>query len=554
MPETKRPLKVFLCHASADKPKVRELYRYLRRRAIKPWFDEMDLVGGQDWQVEIPKALSTSDAIIICLTKNSVDKEGYVQKEIKFALDKALEMPEGRIFLIPVRFEECDVPFALSRYQWVDLFDEAGYARMMRALKFRAAQLERATVQVLSKDAEEEKLALERAKREEQEREEAEIAAEEKAAQEKLEREETERARKEAERKAAEKAELEKAKREATEKARRERAERRTAQFAVIKESFAKSFNKIRLARYRAKPFLQIGGIIGIVFVLFWIGSWAMSQLPLFVPTATARSTLRPGVTITFTISPAALTSTQRPNSTPTKTRTPAPTTLPNQITNSKGAEMVLVPAGEFMMGSDTERWGGGNLAHKVSLDAYYIDKYEVTNASYKTCVDEGICSPPYNTRSNTRNTYYGNPEFDNYPVIYVDWNMARKYCEWRDARLPTEAEWEKAARGDRDERVYPWSTELTALSCNYANYVDCVGDTTEVGSYESGISPYGAYDMAGNVEEWVEDELFGGYRILRGGSWASMYIFVPLRVLVFEAGSPKSPNTVGFRCAYPAP
>ncbi len=83
MPETKRPLKVFLCHARADKQKVRKLYRYLRRRGIKPWFDEMDLVGGQDWQVEIPKALATSDAIIICLTKNSVDKEGYIQKEIK---------------------------------------------------------------------------------------------------------------------------------------------------------------------------------------------------------------------------------------------------------------------------------------------------------------------------------------------------------------------------------------------------------------------------------------------------------------------------------------
>ncbi|MBK6645956.1 MAG: toll/interleukin-1 receptor domain-containing protein [Anaerolineales bacterium] len=132
--DQKRPLKVFLCHASTDKPKVRELYRYLKRRGINPWFDEEHLVGGQDWQVEIPKALATSDAIIICLTKNSVDKEGYIQKEIKFALDKALEMPEGRIFLIPVKFEECEVPFTLSRYQWVDLTVESGYAKMMKRL------------------------------------------------------------------------------------------------------------------------------------------------------------------------------------------------------------------------------------------------------------------------------------------------------------------------------------------------------------------------------------------------------------------------------------
>ncbi len=180
MPEPKRLLKVFLCHASTDKPKVRELYRYLRRRGINPWFDEEHLVGGQDWQVEIPKALSTSDAIIICLTKNSVDKEGYVQNEIKFALDKALGMPEGRIFLIPVKFEECEVPSTLSRYQWVDLTIESGYAKMMKALKFRASQLERSTVEVSKKEVEEGNLAIEKAPKEKSEREAIEKAAYEK--------------------------------------------------------------------------------------------------------------------------------------------------------------------------------------------------------------------------------------------------------------------------------------------------------------------------------------------------------------------------------------
>ena len=201
MHETKRPLKVFLCHASVDKPKVRELYRYLRRRGVNPWFDEEHLVGGQDWQVEIPKALATSDAIIICLTKNSVDKEGYIQKEIKFALDKALEMPEGRIFLIPVKFEECEVPFSLTRYQWVDLTIEAGYSKMMKALKFRASQLERSTVELSKKTVEEENLVLEKAAREKADREsteKAELEAAEKVALEKAERQ---AARKEATRK-----------------------------------------------------------------------------------------------------------------------------------------------------------------------------------------------------------------------------------------------------------------------------------------------------------------------------------------------------------------
>src|SRR5690349_19381052 len=105
MNETKRPLKVFLCHASGDKPKVRELYSYLKRRGVQPWLDAVDLLAGQNWQTEIPKALESSDTIIICLSKGSVDKAGYVQKEIKFALDKALEMPEGHIFIIPARFD-----------------------------------------------------------------------------------------------------------------------------------------------------------------------------------------------------------------------------------------------------------------------------------------------------------------------------------------------------------------------------------------------------------------------------------------------------------------
>ena len=165
MLEKQRPLKVFLCHASADKPKVRDLYRFLKRRGIQPWLDAEDLLPGQSWQVEIPKALSESDAIIICLSKSSVDKEGYIQKEIKFALDKALEMPEGRIFLIPARLEECEVPRSLIGYHWVDLFDESGSAKLMKSLKVRASQLERAAVQV-SKQVENSSYLVEKPKQE----------------------------------------------------------------------------------------------------------------------------------------------------------------------------------------------------------------------------------------------------------------------------------------------------------------------------------------------------------------------------------------------------
>ncbi len=138
---TARPLRVFLCHASADKPAVRELYRRLCADGIDAWLDEENLLPGQDWQLEIPKAVRQSDVVLVCLSPRSINKEGYVQKEIRFALDVADEKPEGTIFLIPLRLEDCAVPERLGRWQWVNLFSQNGYARLMRALQVRATGL-----------------------------------------------------------------------------------------------------------------------------------------------------------------------------------------------------------------------------------------------------------------------------------------------------------------------------------------------------------------------------------------------------------------------------
>jgi hypothetical protein len=137
-----RPLKIFLCHSSGDKAEVKKLYDVLVGRGTDPWLDSEKLLPGQDWNLEINMALDSSDVILLCLSKKSVDKEGYVQREIRIALDRALDMPDGRIFLIPARLEECDLPYKVRSYQWVDLFTAEGMAKLMKSLNLRASQVD----------------------------------------------------------------------------------------------------------------------------------------------------------------------------------------------------------------------------------------------------------------------------------------------------------------------------------------------------------------------------------------------------------------------------
>lgn len=131
------PKRVFLCHSSGDKAQVRDLYRRLRNDGFGPWLDEEDLLPGRDWSQEIRKAVRSSAVVLICLSNSSIAKTGFVQKEIKYALDVADEQPDGSIFLIPVRLEGCDVPERLRQWRWVDLFDKGGYDKLLRALHVR---------------------------------------------------------------------------------------------------------------------------------------------------------------------------------------------------------------------------------------------------------------------------------------------------------------------------------------------------------------------------------------------------------------------------------
>jgi formylglycine-generating enzyme required for sulfatase activity len=206
--------------------------------------------------------------------------------------------------------------------------------------------------------------------------------------------------------------------------------------------------------------------------------------------------------------------------------------------------QMVFIPSGLFYMGGvDTDAQPDEKPPHNVTIPAFWMDKLEVTNGMYSLCVKDGKCKPPREFQSATRKSYFGNPDFTDFPVIHVSWLDAKNYCEWAGRRLPTEAEWEYAARGSGDYRRYPWGEQ--SPDNNLANYDYGVRDTNKVGSYPSGASPFGILDMAGNVWEWVADYYDPRYyegqpsqnpsgpsvavgqglrRVIRGGSWVEAF------------------------------
>lgn len=203
---------------------------------------------------------------------------------------------------------------------------------------------------------------------------------------------------------------------------------------------------------------------------------------------------------------------------------------------------MVFIPGGKYYIGGvDTDAHPDEKPAHNVTLSSFWMDQLEVTNGMYSLCVKAGNCTPPRELKSSTHKSYFGSPDFNDFPVIQVSWQDASNYCEWAGRRLPTEAEWEAAARGNADYRRFPWGEQDADKTL--ANYGYTVRDTSRVGSYPTGASPFGILDMAGNVWEWVVDYYDAGYyaksdasaqdstgpkeavgpglrRVIRGGSW----------------------------------
>ncbi len=442
-----RPLRVFLCHSSNDKPLVRELYQKLHTETwIQPWLDEEELYPGQDWDIEIEKAVEQTDAVIVFLSKNSVSKEGYVQAELRYVLDIARTKPEETIFVIPVRLEECQVPRRLMIYQYVDYFPkeqrDRTFQRLLTSLKRRADSLGLKT----------------------------ETPAPEK---------ESKRSGKSIEEKGSAK----------------DGAETGISGSVVDSNIIVGDHNTIIVEKPQPEPNQALD----------WLNDYYAKYAKPIEEWRTDRIELG-------------------------------------------GMEFMRVPAGKFLMGSTKENklaYDDERPQHTVDIPYdYWMARFPTTNEQYSAFVKAKGLKHPVGDWAKKKD----------HPVAKVTWKDAMAYCQWLNGllkgkltsglilRLPTEAEWEKAARGSplllgegRGEvNEWPWGNQFDKNKCNSSE--GGKGITTPVGLYSpQGDSPYLCADMAGNVWEWThslfkpypykaddgrEDEKASGARVLRGGSF----------------------------------
>ncbi len=325
----------------------------------------------------------------------------------------------------------------------------------------------------------------------------------------------------------------------------------------------------------KIKRFAQTNLFLALA-AFYLAGCTALESAQVQIPATESTSTVVPSmVSPTVTRLP---TTTFAPTQTPTATVELELVSLPgvyDLLNETDQARLVLIPGDTFEMGIEVEEgmavcdvleiacdpsdFADETPKHRVGLDPYYIYQFEVTNAQYKLCVEEGDCSLP------AFGEFYNDERFSQHPVVYVSWFDASDYCAWAGGRLPTEAEWEFADRGT-DGRTFPWGN---TPDCGFGNYSGCTqGLTAAIGSFPAGASPFGVYDMAGNVTEWVGDWYAPKYygqspeinptgpedgemRTARGGSWKNPLL--GMRTTDRTANFPEVYSTgTGFRCMIP--
>ncbi|MFZ5818762.1 MAG: SUMF1/EgtB/PvdO family nonheme iron enzyme [Chloroflexota bacterium] len=518
------------------------------------FMDVDDIPAGLDFVEVLQNAVQSCDALAALIGRNWLDArdeaggrrldnpEDFVRVEIAAALERGIRV-------IPVLVDGAPIPRAsdlpenlkpLARRNAVQVNHHSFNADAYHLIE----QLELAL-----KAAEDSKLLKARVLQEEQERKR--VESREQAERTRLAAEEKARKEKEArEKKQAE----EKARKDALKKARQQETTER------IKKIFRTGSKR---------PYFIGGGIV----ILFLLGYLIKNTFLPYMPSPPT------GTSTTLALSSTA--STKIP-STPTPTSTDVPTEIPltptptpgigsTMISEKDGMVMVYVPAGEFQMGSEDGE-GDEKPVHTVYLDAFWIDQTEVTNSMYVECMDAGECEDPGGIkRSNAL-------EYPDHPVI-EDWYMATAYCKWAGLRLPTEAEWEKAARGGLKDKKYPWGDDVPTCQVGANNGISssaCLDEISELTTFASNgttevktFAPngYGLYDMAGNVLEWVSDWYdgdyysnssssnpmgpdSGSYHVLRGGSWNGYEESVRSSDRSEGSLANRFYNNVGFRCA----
>ena len=536
-------------------------------------------MGGQDWRDVIHQAVEQSDVVLVCLSRQSVEHAGFVKDEIGFALTHAERQPKGSIFVVPLRLEACEVPERLKRWHWVDWFDARGSERLQRALQRRVTDVGALTLTALpTPDAV--RLPVEPLP-------------------------------------SAQPLPLET---QPTPKPAAEDAQPKIAPGASPTETQPPP---IKPVVSRRTLLIGLSGAAGLGAAA-WIANRASvpgsppakpvdpvirasatldptatvqpkpsaTDAPSVTPEPSTTATTEPTATRTATVLPPTATRTPNPTDTPISTETatnpPTSTTAPAKVVLSPNLsllvlapgvnlELVRVPAGPFLMGSDktkdSQAYDEELPQHSLTLGDYYIGKYEVTNTQFlafvqatghkTTAEKEGSGFVWTGTEwKDTKGADWRHPRGPDtnidqkaqHPVVQVSWHDAIAFCDWlskvsgRKVTLPSEPEWEKAARG-ADGRIYPWGND--APTKDLLNFNRNVGDTTPVGQYSpKGDSPYGVADMAGNAWEWTRslwgkdvntpefkypyvagdgrEDLNAGEdvrRVVRGGSWANAVV-----------------------------
>jgi formylglycine-generating enzyme required for sulfatase activity len=554
-----RPEKtVFISYRRKDISWALAVYHYLTKHNYDVFFDYKSIPSGDFEQIIVGNIKARAHFLVI-LTPTALDRcsepGDWLRREIENAISERRNIIplffDGFNFGAPSVSEKLTGKLSrLKKYNGLEVpsgyFDEAMDRLRGRYLNVTLDAVLHPVSKAVQKAVKEQQVAANQAISSSEEFEEK--AHKEKEVQDKKETEERARI-----------AAKVNAKKEREEKERRIAEERRQSRKAALEQIRKRTIESLSRILVGGKKFLQnirskqyrIGGVVALaLLVLIYGGNYIAHNLPVLEVPAT---------TITPSITPfESPTDRATPTVTPTETPMPTPTVgFGSMISPKDGMMMLYVPAGEFEMGSKEVN----EPVSSVYLDAYWIDQTEVTNAMYALCVNDGKCSVPSDTHSKTRESYYGNPEYDNYPLYQVSHNDAYSYCKWADRRLPTESEWEKAASWDdmsKRKYIYPWGN---SIDCSFANYRDegdyCVGDTTAVGSYLSGQSPYGAFDMAGNVGEWTSDLYFApnvtAYRIIRGGAWDDKASDVRSAYRCSDSPTSYCYTPVGFRCAMEA-